>query len=384
MTIKTNKTAAEIMGCNDDQVNDYLQNILFGELINQGYNPNKYDYLRIVRFIEQVQLNPLDRTMYVRIGDTGFEPCLRVDGWLEISRKIGVKSIQHEYSDELISFTGMHPDVKAHVWIKATIVTNDGGEYSHREYFAENFCQNSNWLTMPNRLTGHKSLVQTLRMATGVYSAGDEFDSVTAQAVTVRPLTVDVDTESDIKVDVKPEMEAQIPRDLAVTTPQPEPVVEEDKPQQQSRKVQQLTPGPTQKQTSADESGDRNGSNATDVPTPEQAATPSVKTAETDADTECNVEGSAVNETPESTDANPAATTNTMTMDEVLQTQIDGFLPTRKIIGDMKIALTRCVELNSWKNVKAYLETTKSWNDQERKWTLGVLKIWADVCGVSQ
>ena len=196
MTTNTNlKTAAALMGCDAADVDNYISNILFGELIAKGYQPNQYDLKRIVRFVEQTQLNPLDRTMYVRLGDTGFEPVIRLDGWLEIARRIGVVGISHTYSDETLAFQGMHPDTKGHAWIGTKLTFNNGGVYEHREYLAENFCQNTVWMSMPNRQNGHKSTIQTIRLATGVYAAADELDSVITPPTPSRPLTVEVDDD---------------------------------------------------------------------------------------------------------------------------------------------------------------------------------------------
>ena len=353
MTTNTNlKTAAELMGCDAADVDNYISNILFGELIAKGYQPNQYDLKRIVRFVEQTQLNPLDRTMYVRLGDTGFEPVIRLDGWLEIARRIGVVGISHTYSDETLAFQGMHPDTKGHAWIGTKLTFNHGGVYEHREYLAENFCQNTVWMSMPNRQNGHKSTIQTIRLATGVYAAADELDSVITPPTPSRPLTVEVDDDDASAQEASASSNQTVAQESAPANAAAEAQAKADAEAQAKADAEAQAKADAEAQAKAD--------------------------AEIQADADAEAQAYAKEEAQATN-----TSTNVMTLKEVLQLDLDGYTPQPKTRGDVEVALKRCTTQNMWVNVRKYIEATPTMSDVDRKWSLYVFDMWKTISGAS-
>jgi len=385
MTTNTNlKTAAELMGCDANDVDNYISNILFGELIAKGYQPNQYDLKRIVRFVEQTQLNPLDRTMYVRIGDTGFEPVIRLDGWLEIARRIGVVGISHTYSDETLAFQGMHPDTKGHAWIGTKLTFNHGGVYEHREYLAENFCQNTVWMNMPNRQNGHKSTIQTIRLATGVYAAADELDSVITPPTPSRPLTVEVDDDDAPAQEASASSNQTVAQESAPANAAAEAQAKADAEAQAKADAEAQAKADAEAQAKADAEAQAKADAEAQAKADAEAQAKADAEAQAKAAAEIQADADAEAQAYAKEEAQATnASTNAMTLKEVLQLDLDGYTPQPKTRGDVEVALKRCTTQNMWVNVRKYIEATPTMSDVDRKWSLHVFDMWKTISGAS-
>lgn len=346
-----NEKLAEIIGCEVDDVDETLLATVFAEATVRGFKPSKIEMLRFKRFILRTGLSPLDGGIYAHCGSTGYEPGLRIDGWLELAKKAGAREIVQTYSPETIRFEEFAKDVQAHVWIETTIKLANESTFTHREFMVENFFMTDAWMSMPNRCNGHKSVAQTIRLFTGIYARDENSKEFTSQqqntAPASKPLLVEVD-------EVKPNAEP----------PKHEVKVEQPVNNQSQVETQDEVKNTEPVNDSVSETAVEQ--EATGIPASKQQPQEAnqVPVQENDED-----KGSAMPES--SAEPDPLVFTTTK---EMLEFHWGGHKPSAKLKGDAGVMLSRIEsDPNLWSSIVQYIKSTPNLKEAERAWTLAVL-----------
>ena len=342
-----NEKLADIIGCEVKQVEETLLDTVFAECTVRGYKPSWIEMLRFKRFILRTGLSPLDGGIYAHRGETGFEPGLKIDGWLELAKKAGAREIIQTYSPEIIRLEEFAKDVQAHVWIETTIKLANESIFTHREFMVENFFLTEAWMSMPNRCNGHKSVAQTVRLFTGIYARDENSNEFSSQQKTYpasKPLQVDVD-------EVKPNAE---------------PPKHEVKEEQPDNNQQQVETQEGVKNTVSDNDAVSETvveQEATSIPVSEQQPQEVIQVPDQKDDEDTMPESS--------TEPDPLVF---KTAKEALEVHWGGHKPSARLKGDAGVMLSRIEsDPNLWSSIFQYIKSTPNLNDAERAWTLAVL-----------
>lgn len=345
-----NTKAHEIIGCEAEKVNEIINYFLLQEIIRDyDYTPNEMDYMKLRRFIERTELNPMDGTMFIRRGSMGLEPGLRIEGWIELGKRAGVKETRQVYSEHQVRLDAMGQGVFGVEWIETELVTATGS-FTHREYLAECFWVTESWCYMPNRCLGLKSLGQTIRLLTGVYSTIDSSDRDMSAPKTKdqRPLTVITHETTQVQEQTEPEQHSSAP------------VVEMTAPT--SKKVDAVV------KTTQPESSEMETVVETEKP-PVEVVDQVVEMTEPEAKTNKPVTA----ETSVEVD-HPVG--KGMSLEEILNTNWCEITVTPKFRGDMRTAFGRIQTPEMWLSVRAYIETSVAISAQDRVWALAAIDAY--------
>lgn len=340
-----NEKLAEIIGCEVKQVEETLLDTVFAECTVRGYKPSWIEMLRFKRFILRTGLSPLDGGIYAHRGETGFEPGLKIDGWLELAKKAGAREIIQTYSPEIIRLEEFAKDVQAHVWIETTIKLANESIFTHREFMVENFFITEAWMSMPNRCNGHKSVAQTIRLFTGIYARDENSKDHTSQNPTPasKPLQVDID---EVKPAAKPPK-----HEVMEEQPDNNPQVETQEDVKNAVSVNDAVSETVVEQE------------ATSIPVSEQKPQEAIQVPGQQDDEDTMPESS--------TEPDPLVF---KTAKEALEFHWGGHKPSAKLKGDAGVMLSRIAsDPNLWSSIVQYIKSTPNLKEAERAWTLAVL-----------
>lgn len=341
-----NMKAHEIIGCEAEKVNEIINYFLLQDLIsNYNYTPNEFDYMKLRRFIERTELNPMDGTMFVRRGSLGLEPGLRIEGWIELGKRAGVIETKQVYSENKVTLDAMGQGVFGVEWIETVLVTATGS-FTHREYLAECFWVTESWCYMPNRCLGLKSLGQTIRLLTGVYSTIDSSDRDMSAPKTKdqRPLTVITHEATQVQEQTEPEQHSSAT------------VVETTKPTSKTVDAVVETTQPESSKTETVVETEKPPIQVVEMTEPE-VTTDKPITAETSVEVVHSV-GKG------------------MSLEEILNTNWCDITVTPKFRGDMRTAFGRIQTPAMWLQVRAYIETSVAISEQDRVWALAAIDAY--------
>ena len=348
-----NEKIAEIIGCDVAEIEIILMGTVFAECAVRGYTPSKIEMLRFKRFILRTGLSPLDGAIYAHLGNTGYEPGLKIDGWLELAKIAGASEISQEYSPTTIRLNEFANDVEAHTWIETTIKLTSGALFKHREFVVENFFVTEAWMSMPNRCNGHKSVAQTIRLFTGIYARDEnsqEFSQKNSETPkSNKPLQVDVD---EAKPAAEPAKQEKKPAEPVISKAQQDEPVQADT--SDTPKVINNVAEVQQGEVTVTEV-------AQQAPKVETQSEP----------VQMNDASDGQNPDANASDEQPVFNST----EEVLAYHWKGHKPSEKLKGDTRVIVARVkTDPNLWGAVLQYVQTATSLKECEREWTLAALK----------